>query len=253
MPKPMVAVTCDRLVHRRLEFSGGPASYLNALAVVGLTPLQVPTIEEPFEVEPILDAISGVLVTGARSNVHPSHYGTPETEEAAPFDHDRDRTTLPMIREAVARGIPLFCICRGIQELNVAMGGSLHAEVHKVEGRDVHNFPPEDDIDAWFRLRHEVDVEADGVLAPILGRRKIEVNSLHFQALDRLALRARLEARAHDGTTEAISIDGAPGFALGVQWHPEHTVKTDENSRALFEAFADAVRAFHGRRARAAA
>ncbi|MEM6762174.1 MAG: gamma-glutamyl-gamma-aminobutyrate hydrolase family protein [Pseudomonadota bacterium] len=253
MPNPMVAVPCDRFVRRRLETSGTPASYLNALALVGLTPLQVPTIEEPYDVAPILNAVSGVLVTGARSNVHPSEYGAPESEAAAPFDLDRDRISLPMIREAMARGIPVFCICRGIQELNVAMGGTLHAEVHEVPGRAMHTFPPEDDIDAWFGLRHDIDIEEGGILRPILKSAQIPVNSLHYQAIDKLAPRARLEAVAPDGTVEAISAEGAPGFALGVQWHPEHTVKTDPNSRALFEAFAEAVREFHGRRARAAA
>ncbi|MEM8664367.1 MAG: gamma-glutamyl-gamma-aminobutyrate hydrolase family protein, partial [Pseudomonadota bacterium] len=148
MSNPMVVVSCDRFTHNILTWSGGPASYLEALAGVGLLPVQLPTIAAPLDPAPLLDAASGVLITGARSNVHPSHYGEPESEAAAPFDHDRDRTTLPLIREAVARGLPLFCICRGIQELNVAFGGSLYHSVHALPDRDDHRSTPQEDIDA---------------------------------------------------------------------------------------------------------
>ncbi|WMS41098.1 gamma-glutamyl-gamma-aminobutyrate hydrolase family protein [Acuticoccus sp. MNP-M23] len=243
MAPPMVLVSCDRFERNDLVWSGGPASYLEAAAVVGLLPVQLPTISEPIDPAPLLDVCAGVLITGARANVHPSHYGAEESEAAAPFDPARDRTTLPLIREAVARGIPLFCICRGIQEMNVAFGGSLHHSVHALPGRDDHRSPQQPDVDAWFGLRHDIEIRDGGLLRPILGER-VRVNSVHHQGIDRLAERAHVEAVAPDGTIEAISIRGAAAFALGVQWHPEHFVKSDGPSRAVFEAFAQAVVAY---------
>ncbi|WP_420394424.1 gamma-glutamyl-gamma-aminobutyrate hydrolase family protein [Acuticoccus sp.] len=246
MPQPIVIASTDAIEHNMLVWSAGPASYLNALAIAGCLPVQLPAIDEPVNVAPLLAIASGVLITGARSNVHPSHYGMPETEEAGPFDHRRDRTTLPLIREAVARGVPLLCICRGIQEMNVAFGGSLHVAVHEVRGRDDHRSTPQSDVDAWFGLRHEVRPTRGGVLAGILGDGPVRVNSVHRQAVDRIGDGLDVEATAPDGTVEALSVRGARAFALGVQWHPEHFVRTDGASRALFDAFADACRAYAG-------
>lgn len=223
-------------------WSGGPASYLEALSLVGLTPVQLPTLAEPVPFAPVLDVVSGVLCTGARSNVHPTHYGHQESEAAEPFDHERDAISLPLIRAAVERGIPLLCICRGVQEMNVAFGGTLHHTVHAVPGLDDHSAVPQDDLDAWFALRHTVEVLPGGLLEPVLGR-EVKVNSAHFQGIADLAPRARVEAQAPDGMVEAISISGASAFALGVQWHPEHFIATDGPSRAVFDAFAGAVRA----------
>lgn len=253
MTKTLVIATCDVIEHNMLAWSGGPASYLDALAVAGCLPVQLPVIDEPIDARPLLDVASGVLVTGARSNVHPSRYGMPETEAAAPFDHRRDRTTLPLIREAVARGLPLLAICRGIQEMNVAFGGSLHVAVHEVDGRDDHRSTPQPDIDAWFALRHEVTATPGGVLAGILGEAPVRVNSVHRQAVDRIGDGLAVEATAPDGTVEALSVTGAKAFALGVQWHPEHFVRTDGVSRAIFDAFAAACRAHAGRDAARAA
>ncbi|MEM8662564.1 MAG: gamma-glutamyl-gamma-aminobutyrate hydrolase family protein [Pseudomonadota bacterium] len=251
MTQPMVLVTCDRISHRRLAWSAAPASYLEAAASVGLTPVQLPTVSVPLDPEPLLRAVSGVIVTGARSNVHPPLYGRPAEPDAEPYDHDRDRTTLPLIRTAVERGTPVLAICRGVQELNVAFGGTLHHSVHTVEGRHEHHSTVVDDLDEWFGMRHEVTVKPGGLLAPILGTGTIAVNSLHYQAIDGPAERAFVEAKAQDGTVEAISIKDAPAFALGVQWHPEHWATREDNARAVFTAFADAVRdhASGGRRA----
>lgn len=249
MSQPLVVVTSDAFEHNMLAFSGGPASYMNALALAGLLPVQLPTIAEPIDPSALLDVASGVLVTGARSNVHPAQYGVEETEEAAPFDHLRDRTTLPLIRAAIDRGIPLFCICRGIQEMNVALGGTLFIAVHDVPGRDDHRSTPQADTDVWFGLKHNVKVDEGGLLADILGAGPVHVNSVHRQAIDKVAPGLRVEAHAYDGTVEAISVPTVP-FALGVQWHPEHFVRTDGPSRAVFDAFADAARAYAARKSR---
>ncbi|MEM9224701.1 MAG: gamma-glutamyl-gamma-aminobutyrate hydrolase family protein [Pseudomonadota bacterium] len=241
MSKPMVVVTGDLIDHSFMKFSATPASYCEALALVGLLPVQLPTIAAPIDPSPLLDAADGVLVTGARSNVHPPLYGAPETEAAAPFDRDRDRIVLPLIREAVARGIPLFAICRGIQELNVAFGGTLRGAIHRQENLGEHWTEPHRDLDERFGLRHQVTIAPGGILAEVFNDASIAVNSVHQQAVDRLAPRARVEASAADGVVEAISIEGAQAFALGVQWHPEHLVASDPASRAVFDAFAEAV------------
>ncbi|MBJ3776025.1 gamma-glutamyl-gamma-aminobutyrate hydrolase family protein [Acuticoccus mangrovi] len=250
MVQPMVIASCDAIVHNGLAWSGGPSTYLSAVALAGCLPVQLPTITTPIDPTALLDAASGVLLTGARSNVHPSLYGAAETEEAGPFDPDRDRTVLPLIRAALDRKLPLLCICRGLQELNVALGGTLHVAVHEVPGRDDHRGPSDSDMDARFALRHTVAPAPGGRLAAILGDAEVKVNSVHRQAIDRLADGLEVEARAPDGTIEAVSVRGA-GFALGVQWHPEYFVASDGPSAAVFDAFADAVRA-HARGARPA-
>lgn len=236
-----------------LKWSGSPASYLEAVAHVGLLPVQLPTIATPLDPAPLMEAASGLLVTGSRANVHPAHYGAPPLEEAGPFDPERDATTLPLIEMAIARGLPVLAICRGLQELNVAFGGSLDHAVHDLPGRQDHRSTPQEDIDAWFAIRHAVAVSPGGLLERIVGPGEIAVNSVHRQGIARLADAARVEARAPDGTIEAISIPAASGFVLAVQWHPEHFVRTDAPSNAIFSAFADACRAHAvGERARAA-
>jgi putative glutamine amidotransferase len=246
--QPIVITVCDVIEHNGLSWSATPAPYLDALALSGTLPVQLPTIRERLDPSALVAAASGVLVTGARSNVHPCEYGGGDEEAAKPFDRARDRTTLPLIREAVARGIPLLCICRGIQELNVAFGGTLHAAVHELPGRDDHHGPSDVHMDERFAPRQDVVVEPGGMLAGILGSGRVRVNSIHRQAIDRVADGLTVEARADDGTVEAVTVDGARTFALGVQWHPEYFVRTDAPSRALFDAFADAARGHAGRR-----
>lgn len=252
MSAPIVLVTCDSMVHNGLDTSAAPATYLNALAIAGLVPLQLPTISEAFPGDRLLEVADGILVTGARSNVHPPLYGEAETEAAAPFDHLRDRTTLPLIRAALDAKIPLFCICRGIQELNVALGGTLHAEVHTVPGRDDHRGSEAGDIAEKFQIKQDAIVRRGGLLEGIYGEGPVRVNSVHRQAIDRVAGALFVEATAPDGTVEAVSVPRHP-FALGVQWHPEYFVRDDAPSRAVFDAFAAAVRHHAHRGERAAA
>ncbi|RAI03642.1 gamma-glutamyl-gamma-aminobutyrate hydrolase [Acuticoccus sediminis] len=253
MAPPLVVVTSDAITHNDASWSGTPSTYVTAVAVSGCMPVQLPVIAQTLDPAPLLDVASGVLVTGSRSNVHPPLYGAEATEEAGPYDEARDRTTLPLIRETLRRGLPLLCICRGVQELNVALGGSLHAELHEVEGRNDHRSPPQPDLDARFALRHDVTVARGGCLAAILGDGPVFVNSVHRQGIDRIADGLTVEALAEDGTVEAVSVTGARAFALGVQWHPEHWVRTDPASKAIFEAFADACRAAQSARTKEAA
>ena len=219
-----------------------------AIQAVGAVPLLIPAAganldHERADLDRILDAFDGVLLTGSPSNVEPHHYGGDPSREGTAHDAARDATTLPLIRRAIERGVPLFAICRGLQEVNVALGGTLHQLVHEVGGRRDHRSPKSPDTDVNYAPAHDVDIVEGGLLDHLLGERRIRVNSLHAQGVDRLAARARLEATADDGQVEAFSVPDAPGFALALQWHPEHRVSENPVSMKVFGAFAEACRA----------
>ena len=242
--KPLVAVTSDFLEAGIYFQHMVPAQYIDAAVdVAGVMPVVVPCIEERADFDTLLDRVDGVMVTGARSNVHPSNYGQAETPAHEPFDPARDATTLPLIRAAIARGVPLLAICRGIQELNVAFGGSITAAFQDARGLPDHTYVEAGTNDERFAIAHGLDVAEGSCLAAATGA-DIRVNSIHKQALDDLGGRVVAEAHAPDGTVEAITIEGAPGWVVGVQWHPEYWAATDTASRRLLEAFGDQVRAY---------
>jgi putative glutamine amidotransferase len=192
--------------------------------------------------DPLLDLLDGVLLTGSPSNVEPHHYGK-ESREGTLHDRARDATTLPLIRHTIARGVPLFAICRGLQEVNVALGGSLHQHVHEVDGRRDHRSPKSPDMDVNYAPAHDIDVVEGGMLHRLLGERRVTVNSLHAQGVDVLAPRAKLEAVCcEDGQVEALSVPDATAFTLALQWHPEYKALDNPVSMKLFDAFAAACR-----------
>ena len=202
----------------------------------------------------LLEAVDGILLTGARANVHPSRFGLEEDPAYEPYDHNRDALALALIEACVARGMPLFGICRGFQEMNVAFGGSLHPEIRELPGRMNHRAPRlpngelHPDVAVIFADRHEVRVTPGGVFAKLLGTETIRVNSLHGQGILAPGQRIVVEGVAEDDTIEALRIADAPGFALGVQWHAEHEAERNPVNRKLFEAFGAALAAH--RRAR---
>jgi putative glutamine amidotransferase len=188
----------------------------------------------------LLDRVDGLLVPGSASNVYPSHYGVGESQTPDEHDPDPDATTLPLLRNAVAKGIPVLAICRGIQELNVALGGTLHQRVHELPGRRDHGVADCKSREANFGPRHVVALS--GSLARIVGEPRIMVNSLHGHAIDRPAPGLVVEAVAEDDTIEAVFGAGTPGFVLGLQWHPEWRFFQDSASTAIFHAFGEARR-----------
>jgi putative glutamine amidotransferase len=195
-----------------------------------------------FDIPALVRRLDGLMLTGSPSNVHPSRYETPATPEHAPHDTARDETTLPLIHEALGQGLPLLAICRGMQELNVALGGSLHARVHELPERMDHRRPRHDDMAVQYGPRHSVALVPGGAFEALAGSPEITVNSLHWQAIDRVAEGLMVEALAADGTIEAVSVKGARGFALGVQWHPEYRPIENPFSVELFAAFGRAAR-----------
>jgi putative glutamine amidotransferase len=219
-----------------------PARYAEALmGGAGALPVLLPPVGA--EMLFLLDRLDGLVLSGSPSNVQPHLYGVDEDLTPGAHDPRRDATTLPLVCAAIDRGIPVLAICRGIQELNVALGGTLLQRVQEVPGRLDHRWgEAERTPDYWFRLQHTVAVT--GQLAHIVGAAEIKVNSLHQQAIDRAADRLIVEATAPDGTIEAVRVAGAPGWAFGVQWHPEWNFRTDASSAAIFRAFGDACRAY---------
>jgi putative glutamine amidotransferase len=219
-----------------------------AIRAVGALPILVPAFGREFAedgrmteaLDRLLDTLDGVLLTGSPSNVEPHHYAGQPSRDGTAHDAARDATTLPLIRHAIDHGVPLFAICRGLQEVNVALGGTLHQLVHEVGGRRDHRSPKSSDTDVNYAPAHDIEIVEGGLLHKLLGRRRMEVNSLHAQGVDRLAPRARLEAMADDGQVEAFSVPDAPAFALALQWHPEHRALENPVSMKLFDAFAAA-------------
>jgi putative glutamine amidotransferase len=244
MVQPLVAVSTDVKQFENYTWHAAPQQYLEAaIAAADVFPVLVPSFGERLDLDSLLSTVDGVIVTGSKSNVHPSLYGGDASEANGPYDPARDATTLPLIRRAIERGVPLLAICRGIQELNVALGGTLAAEIQEREGSLDHRAPVSDNQDERFAIRQKVSIKPGTCLAGVFGPGEIMVNSVHRQGVDRLGTRLEVEAVAEDGTVEAVSVKDARAFAVGVQWHPEYWAKSDDNSARIFRAFGDAVRA----------
>jgi putative glutamine amidotransferase len=221
-----------------------------AVRAVGALPILIPAFGPEFgdnamteALDRLLETLDGVLLTGSPSNVEPHHYEGEQSRPGTAHDPVRDATTLPLIRHSIDHGVPLIAICRGAQEVNVALGGSLHQLVHEVEGRRDHRSRKAPTTDENYAPAHDIDIVPGGVLEKLLGEKRVRVNSLHAQGVDKLAPRARLEAVADDGQIEAFSVPDAPAFALALQWHPEHRALENPVSMKLFDAFAAACRA----------
>jgi putative glutamine amidotransferase len=206
----------------------------------GALPLLIPVLENPIDIDEILDTVDGILLTGSPSNVAPKRYGGPAPREGVLQDERRDATTLPLIRRIVGHGTPLLAICRGFQELNVAHGGTLHQHVEEVPGRMDHREDKTAPLDVQYAPIH--DVTLSGTLERIAGTRTIKVNSLHGQGIDRLGQGLVAEAIAPDGQIEGVRVTDARAFALGVQWHPEWRFWENDFSERLFAAFGEAMR-----------
>src|ERR1044072_3530395 len=209
----------------------------------GDLPLMFAGTSDITDIGALPDTVDGVLLTGARANVHPTRFGLEEHPKHEPYDHNREALALSLVEACVARGVPVFGICRGVQEMSVAFGCSLHPEIRELPGRMNHRMPRLEngeihpDPTVVFADRHEVKLIPDGAFAKILGCDTIRVNSLHGQGIDVPGKRIVIEGVAEDGTIEAIRVDGAAGFALGVQWHAEYEARTNPVNRKLFEAF----------------
>lgn len=239
--RPLIGITACRQIIDPHPFHVVGEKYIDAvLDGAGGVPLPLPALAERLPVAELIDSLDGLLVTGSLSNLEPHHYGGALSRPGTRHDPARDRTTLRLIPEAVAAGLPVFAICRGLQEMNVAYGGSLHQQVHEQPTFRRHHADEERPIDEQYGPAHAVHFTPAGELVRITGVHGARVNSLHYQGVERLGRGLIVEAVADDGLIEAFRVEGAASFALAVQWHPEWRMLEDPVSRALFQSFGDA-------------
>jgi putative glutamine amidotransferase len=241
--RPVIGIPSDRRMIGPHPFHAVGEKYIAAVVqAADCLPLLIPVLETPLDVEEILARVDGIFFPGSPSNVEPARYAGPASVPGTLHDPHRDSTTLSLIPRAVADGVPVLGVCRGFQEMNVAMGGTLHQRVHEVQGLRDHREDKEQPLDVQYGPAHEVMLEPDSLLRRLAGRETVTVNSLHGQGVDRLAPGLQIEARAPDGLVEAFRVGAAPAFALAVQWHPEWQVMSNPFSRALFAEFGMAAR-----------
>lgn len=242
---PLVLIPCDNRMFGDVPMVVLYNRYFDAVRdQAGCLPIPLPCTGQE-DLDAYLSIADGVMLTGSPANVHPSHFGQHVHDESLPLDAMRDATTLPLIRRVVERGMPLLAICRGLQEINVALGGSLHQAIQELPGRDDHRgargrvgaLTPE-----RYAPAHPVAITRGGCLAAILERDEVVVNSVHGQGIDRPADGVRVEAMAPDGQIEAISLAAHAGFSLALQWHPEWRASEDATSQKIFAAFGEACR-----------
>ena len=247
--RPVIGVPADRRLINPHPFHMAGEKYLNALIDgADALPLIIPVLVDQIAIDEVLGHVDGILLTGSPSNIEPHHYDGEPSEDGTMHDPHRDAATLPLGRRTLDLGVPLLAVCRGIQELNVLLGGTLHQKVHEVPGYHSHKENPEDSLDDQYGPSHTINLVDGGLLRELAGTDSVIVNSLHSQGIARLADGVVIEAVADDGLIEAFQVDTSPGFALAVQWHPEWQVTKDKFSMAIFKAFGDACRVRASRR-----
>ncbi len=244
MSRPVIGIIGNAYLQND-QYPVQASGVMNSDAVAqacGCMPIIIPSNPAHVSVEELMAVCDGFLLTGGRPNVHPEEYGEAETEAHGTFDRARDGIVLPLVRACVEQGQPFLGVCRGFQEVNVAMGGTLHPEIRELPGRMNHRMPPDGTLEEKFELRHDVTFSEGGVFHSLMGAQVVRTNTLHGQGIKEPGARIVMDGFAEDGTPEAIYVQGAPGFTLAVQWHPEWNAHQDPVSRALFSAFGDAVR-----------
>ncbi len=246
MRKPVVGIIANRfMINDEYPAQATGSMNVEAIAqVAGAVPMVIPALPDCVDIGEVMGICDGFLFTGGRPNVHPEEYGHEPTEAHGAFDRGRDRVVLPLIRACVEVGQPVLGICRGFQEFNVAMGGTLHPEIRDLPGRMNHRMPPDGTLEEKFAYRHMVRFSPGSPLTRMFGAGEVLVNSLHGQGIEEPGRRVVIEGCAPDGTAEAMTIEDAPGFAMAVQWHPEYNAASDAASRRLFETFGDALKAW---------
>ena len=240
---PLVGVPADVSVKDGLHFHSAGDKYIRALIdCSGALPVIIPAADGGVDLERLLDRLDGVLVTGATSNVHPPNFGVHPSPDHEPYDLLRDSLTLPLIRAVLDRGMPLFCICRGFQELNVVFGGTLDTEIQNKSGNLDHRAADSDDIEVRYGPAHPIAIEPASILHSILKKSGTIVNTVHRQAIAKLGPGLKAIAQAPDGTIEAVTLaNDTDSFVLAVQWHPEYRAKDNPDSVRLFQAFGEAM------------
>ena len=241
--RPLIGIPADRRMVGDHPFHMVGEKYARAvLDAAGGVPLFIPSLAQELGLDELIERLDGLLFTGSPSNVEPHLYRGPPSDPGTLHDPARDATTLPLIRKAVSASVPVFGICRGFQEMNVAFGGTLHQKLHEVAGHLDHRDDTSQPLEVQYGPAHDVTLEPGGLLRSLTPAERIQVNSLHNQGIERLGSELAVEARAPDGVIEAFRVRDARRFAVAVQWHPEWQVMANPFSRALFAAFGQASR-----------
>ena len=244
--RPVVGICCCVKPFDEHLYHAAGAKYIEAVSEgADALPVLLPSLGSACDPDDVIGRLDGLLLTGSPSNIDPPHYGQVLATPHLPRDPARDATTLPLIRAALAAGRPLLAICRGLQEVNVALGGTLHQQVQTLPDRADHRSDPEQPVEVQYGPAHPVRLTDGGYLATLFGVEEIMVNSLHGQGIDRPAAGLTIEATAPDGQIEAVRVTDAESFAIAVQWHPEWRFRDNAQSQALFAAFGNALRTYY--------
>lgn len=247
--RPVIGIPADRRMVDPHPFHMVGEKYITAIRDgARALPFLIPVLGDSVDFDDWLSHIDGLFLTGSPSNVEPHHYQGEPSRPGTKHDPERDQTTLPLIRRALEIGLPLFAVCRGFQELNVVLGGSLHQFVHEVPGYHSHKEDADDPLEVQYGPSHQVTLVDGGILRGLAGTDVVTINSLHSQGIARLAKGVSVEAVADDGLIEGFRVDGAKAFALAVQWHPEWKVTENEFSMKIFQAFGNACNEYASQR-----
>ncbi|WP_370931810.1 gamma-glutamyl-gamma-aminobutyrate hydrolase family protein [Bartonella sp. DGB1] len=239
--RPLVAVPADNILYQHCEKYAISKQYLNSLfELANVSPIIIPPLLHK-NVADILKYVNGILLTGAVSNVHPSRYNSPVTEQHQPFDEERDAISFSMIDYALKYNLPILGVCRGLQELNTYLGGTLSNDIQELDGKIDHRSCDSTNISERFKIKHTVNIVPNRLLDNIINQKSISVNSLHRQAIDVLADKLQIEAIATDNTIEAVSMKDTEQFILAFQWHPEYWYNNEAISKKIFAAFSKAI------------
>ncbi|MGB6187091.1 gamma-glutamyl-gamma-aminobutyrate hydrolase family protein [Aeromonas molluscorum] len=247
--KPLVLMTMGSQERNGHDYQVMTHKYIKPLVEIGgCTPLLVPTCCGTEDLDSYLDLVDGVYLSGAGSNIDPALYGQPNLTPDKAQDRERDLFDIALVRAAIDKGLPILGICRGMQEINVALGGDIHQKVYCEPGFEDHREDPQTPPEVQYGESHMVELVEDSWFAELMGAKKIPVNSLHGQAIKRLGKGLAPLAYAEDGLVEAIHAPELPQFTLAVQWHPEWRAKDNPHSVKIFTAFGEACRqhAAHG-------
>lgn len=243
--KPLIGVTAERVAADGYYWHRVEEHYpLAIVEAAGGIPVLIPALAQRLDAHQLLQRLDGLLLTGGASNIEPEFYGRESEQPDSQRDRQRDETTFALIRAAIALGVPMLGICRGLQEMNVALGGTLHQRVHCVAGKSDHREDESAPVEQQYSLAHRVNLQPGGLLAALSNTGEIEVNSVHGQGIDQLAPGLRIEALAPDGLIEAVSLPAATAFVCAVQWHPEWFAQTTPFCRTLIETFGSACREY---------
>ena len=241
MSKPLIGITtCFEKQGAHYYHQTGDKYIFAVINAMDGLPILIPSVGDKLQTDQLLDMVDGLLFTGSYSNIEPHQYDGHPIDGKTKHDPQRDATTLPIIPEAIDAGIPVFAICRGCQEMNVAFGGTLHQMVHEVDSMMDHREDSALDLEGQYDFAHSISLVQDGILDRISDENEPRVNSVHWQGIDKLGDGLTVEATAQDGLVEAFSVTDARSFALAVQWHPEWKVMDTPFYKSIFERFGDA-------------